>query len=448
MSDEHVKFDQYDDWLKDGSDVAAIVMRQWLKPIEEVAFGDDDKAVIFPPTYATSDNESPYNIDRFDDGTSVCQIDSVGSQANRMEPIFKREEYKSLVPEVIIQTNNGPINLLDAGHRAADAVVRFTFGPTAIDGDNNEASQKVEPLGQQLWNAYEAWHKSGDAEKLAKIAPTSIVFGSWDSRATQAKLPRIVRSVIRAYNVKELHRSAQYSTIAGQILGEGEADTRTEGAEAELGLTHVPAVKTHGGVEVHGGIRRDAMINLVALRSLSATSGKDEDNLTLRRYVLGLGLIAFTADQDGFLREGCHLVPDTNKQAKWSLVKHDGNKGVLPDLKSEALGFADAAARSFGVKKETITATFAPELANAVLAISDSKARKKLLRNGPITKESLAPSGDGPEAQLKKMKKPELHAECEKHGLPTEGKKDELVERLLEFHAAEKNAESDEETSE
>ena len=27
-----------------------------------------------------------YNIDRFEDGASVCQIDSVGSQANRIEP--------------------------------------------------------------------------------------------------------------------------------------------------------------------------------------------------------------------------------------------------------------------------------------------------------------------------------------------------------------------------
>jgi len=448
MSNDNV-LKQFDDWLKNDSSVAALVMRQWLKPVEEVAFGDGEKSVIFPPTYATGDNESPYNIDRFADGTSVCQIDSVGSQANRMEPIFKREEYKQLIPQVFIKRNpddDTPLSLLDAGHRAADAVVRFTFGPTA-DGDSTDKS--VEPLGQQLWNAYEAWHRRGDAEKLARIAPTSIVFGSWDSRATQAKLPRIVRSVIRAYNVKELHRSAQYSTIAGQIVGEGEAETKTEGAEAELGLAHVPAVKTHGGIEVYGGIRRNAMINLVALRSLAATSGKDEDNLRLRRYILGLALIAITADENGFLREGCHLVPDKDQSAKWSLVKHDGKNGDPPELTTDkAKTFAKEAANTFTVKRETITATFAPELANAVLAITDSKARKKLLRQGPITKEVLERAGGGLEASLKKMRKAELQTECEQHELPKDGTKAELIERLLAFHAVDANADSDEEKSE
>lgn len=395
MSNSNVNSHQFDNWLKEDSDIAALVMRQWLKPVEEAAFGDDDKAVIFPPTYAAGDNESPYNINRFDDGTSVCQIDSVGSQANRMEPIFKREDYKSLIPEVIIQTNNGPINLLDAGHRAADAVVRFTYGPAA-GGDNTD--KDVEPLGQQLWKAYEAWHRWGDAEMLARIAPTSIVFGSWDSRATQAKIPRIVRSVIRAYNVKELHRSAQYSTIAGQLLGEGEAETKTEGVEAELGFAHVPAVRTHGGVEVYGGIRRDAVLNLVALRSLSVTPHENENSedtqkrvLELRRYILGLALTALTADQDGFLREGCHLVPDANKPAEWSLVKHDGSNIAYHDFTSGAgvvKNFAQMAANEFMVMPGPITATFDVDLANKMLNLP-KETRKKVLREGPVTREAI-----------------------------------------------------------
>lgn len=36
------------------------------------------------------------------------------------------------------------------------------------------------------------------------------MFGVWDSRATGAKIQRIVRSVIRAYNVTETRRSATY----------------------------------------------------------------------------------------------------------------------------------------------------------------------------------------------------------------------------------------------
>ncbi len=112
MTDEQV-LRKFDDWLKDDSDVAALVMRQWLEPVE----GKD--AVVFPPTYAKpermrEDDWTGYNIDRFEDGTSVCQIDSVGSQANRMEPIFKRETYKHLVPQVVIKAGGKEINLLDA----------------------------------------------------------------------------------------------------------------------------------------------------------------------------------------------------------------------------------------------------------------------------------------------------------------------------------------------
>ena len=43
-----------------------------------------------------------------------------------MEPIFKREPYNSLVPQVIIEAGERRVNLLDAGHRAADAIVRFS----------------------------------------------------------------------------------------------------------------------------------------------------------------------------------------------------------------------------------------------------------------------------------------------------------------------------------
>jgi len=171
---------QYDGWLRDESEVAALTMRQRLVPIE----GED--AIFFPPTYPIDQNKAGYNIDRFDDGSSVCQIDSVGSQANRMEPIFKQKEYNHLVPQVVISAGDCSVDLLEAGHRAADAIIRFST------------------LGLEIHEAFLAY-KKGNAVPLSRIAPTSIVFGAWDSRATQVKLPRIVRSVIRAYNVRELY---------------------------------------------------------------------------------------------------------------------------------------------------------------------------------------------------------------------------------------------------
>ncbi len=351
---------QFDNWIEDDSTVAALVMRQWLESVE----GKD--AVIFPPTYPMT-RGTGYNIDEFKDGSNVCQIDSVGSQANRMEPIFKRKDYRQLIPQVLIETENEKLDLLDAGHRSADAIVRFST-----------------PLNSELFQAFNALRECGDAERLARIAPTSIVFGAWDSRSTQVKLPRIVRSVIRAFDVKEMHRSAQYTTIAGEILKDGEAETTERGVGAELGLTHVPAVMTHGGVVAVGGIRRDAVLNLVPLRSLGSTSGNLEDDAKLRRYILGLCLIAITAPQDTFLREGCQLVPMEGNLAEWSIVKHDGERSVFDMTHAHALDFAGAAAKEFGVEQAPRHAKFDRGLARKLMNVNANN-RKALLRQDPAT---------------------------------------------------------------
>lgn len=368
---------KYDDWLSDGSDVAALVMRQWLEPVE----GKD--AVIFPPTYTLDGTDAGsrfnkgdpvpgvykgqkgpmgYNLDWLDDGTSVCQIDSVGSQANRMEPIFTREKYKDLVPEVVVKAGEKTVNLLEAGHRAADAIVRFSD----LVGELETAFNDV---------------RAGNATGLAKLAPTSLVFGVWDSRGTQVKLSRVVRSVIRAFRVKPLHRSAQYIPAvdyADNGLLDAPEGKKQQDAMSELGLSHAPAPWSHGGVLVEQEIRRDATLNLVALRALRAGNGADP--LPLRRYILGLSLVAFTAPQETFLREGCQLVPDSDRPSKWSLVKHDGSREENFNLPHEqALEYATAAAKAFvvGPKKE---ATFDASAARE--ALGQSKEERKKVRRG------------------------------------------------------------------
>lgn len=351
---------RFDKWLKDDSSIAALVMCQWLVPVE----GKD--AVIFPPTYAKPERIKEedwlgYNIDRFEDGSSVCQIDSVGSQANRMEPLFKQESYNELVPQVIIKAGDKQVNLLDAGHRAADAVVRFS------------------DMAEDLDKAFLALKGEDDAEPLAKIAPTSLVFGAWDSRSTQVKLPRVIRSLIRAFNVKPMHRSAQYIP-AIEYVDEGLLDAPEgkpqQDAMSQLGLSHAPAPWTHGGVQVQGDIRRDVTLNLVALRALGAKS--EQDTLKLRRYILGLSLVGFTAPLETFLREGCHLVPDYERQAEWRLVAHDGQRDTAFNVShKDALEYAKKAAEAFGVdsgKKPTFSAKTAKE------ALGQSKEDRKKSR--------------------------------------------------------------------
>ena len=114
---------RFDVWFHDDGP-AALVLRESLQPASR------DASAIFPPTYApeqgAASKKSEYVIDQLKDGQSICQIDSVGSQGNRMEPLFKSAPYKTLVPQVAIVAGDQKVNLLDAGHRAADAIVRFS----------------------------------------------------------------------------------------------------------------------------------------------------------------------------------------------------------------------------------------------------------------------------------------------------------------------------------
>lgn len=329
----------FDTWLTDDGP-AALVIREHLMPVE----GHD--GVVFPATFAAGDNFSGgYNIDGEPNGKNLCLIDTVGSQANRIEPMFAKKKYAALVPQVVVKAGQKEVNLLEAGHRAGDAIVRCSA------------------LQQQLQDAFKAV-LNGNAEPLARIAPTSLVFGVWDSRDTQAKLPRLVASTIRAYNVRKLSRSAQYVPAAEYVstglLPEPESQTDKK-AYAERGFIHVPASGSHGGVIATDGIRRDATLSLAALRLLSA--GKDEKmTLVLRRYVLGLALTAFTQLPSGYLRQGCNLVIDPDKPREFIEVHGDGRRVPAKVTHEDAVRFATAASKAFGVGKN-ITVEFDRELA-------------------------------------------------------------------------------------
>ena len=317
----------------------ALTLRQKLLPVE----GSD--AVIFPPTYAGIG----YNIDTLSDGTKVATIDSVGSQANRLEPVFEQEPYADLVPDVSITYGNGKsLSILQAGHRLGDALVRST------------------EIASNVSKAFSDFLDTGDCESIAKLAPTSLVFGVWDSRDTQAKLPRIVQSVIRAWHVDTLKRSAQYNPPVDyaelEVFSEKEKEKQEGNAKSPLaqrGFVHVPATGEHGGVVVHGEIRRDLTVNLIALRRLESESSD-----SLRRYVLGLALAAATAPLDGFLRQGCLITPDPDVPANWEVVERSGTRESV-DLDADAvLAMAREAALAFGVGS-ALSVKFDKKLAQA-----------------------------------------------------------------------------------
>jgi CRISPR-associated protein Csb1 len=153
--------------------------------------------------------------------------------------------------------------------------------------------------------------------------------------------------------VRKLTRSAQYVPAAEYIaqgLLEDTDDKKTRDAYAERGFIHVPASGSHGGVIATGGIRRDATLSLSALRMVSA--GQDvKKTLSLRRYILGIALTAFTCPVSGYLRQGCNLVVNPDKPREFVEVYSDGNRVPSKLTHEDALAFAQAAAKEFGIGK-------------------------------------------------------------------------------------------------
>ena len=343
---------KYDHLLKD-SGPAAIVFKQWLKPV--------GSEVFFPPTYANPSQRKGdppvYNIDRFENAKhSVCVIDSIPSQANRIEPALGRVTDKEgkpirLVPQVVVKATVGTeetqVNLLEAGHRAADAVVQQSS------------------LREDITKAIRAY-RAGDASQLAKLAPTSLVFGMWDSRESGVKVPRLLNSIIRAYDVLEHRRSSQFNAAldfeaAGVVPGKGDKKL------SEVGMDGAPATFQHGGIEARGGICRDASLNLCTLRGIRGADEKQTE--ALQRYILGLSLVALTYfDGKIFnLRQGCQLVAIPEKPMTRTFINSDGTETSFEDNVEAVLAYAAAAAAAFGVGNDRADEKFDPKLAKAAL---------------------------------------------------------------------------------
>lgn len=406
-----------------------LIGQQKLKPTS--INPDEKKDIIFPPSYAGSEKgseeedesgDSVYNIDPpydpKDPAThkNVCVLDSIPSQANRMEPLFKERALAALVPqyEIKFPGETGCVNILDIGHRIADSAFRGT------------------ELRAKIVEGFNRYKKHRDARDIAKLGPTSLVFGVWDSRGTGVKIPRLVNSIIRAFEVVPLRRSAQYSPPINYnregLLPEGLTVKPTK-----YGLAPVPAPLKIGGVQVNGEIRRDFSLNLELLRDLRATLSEDEkkaitekykiehaqdseeasksgidaalkdaqrnEDLKLQRYILGIALLAFTATQRSTLRQGCQLVQ--NGDPSWQTITAKGNP-VPWSAPANMAEFSTTAANLFAVQQPAEPLEFKPELLKASIDADTAKKKPAAASSAvspfdPIEKAitALEPSANG-----------------------------------------------------
>ncbi len=392
-------------WLKDEG-LVALIIKQPLWPV------DDEDPVIFPPTYPMTtykgrvhtirdgdyrvsiqlppdskrdknknqeDQRPGYNIDRFPDGTNSCEIDSPQSQSNRIEPKFKTIKDGTLVPQIDIRVGKETVNLLDAGHRAADAIVRMSS------------------LADKFHDAFVA-AKSRNYFELAKYAPTSLVFGVWDSRSTYEKRQRLFKAHIRATNVLERTKSAQYTPAvdyvgAGAIAEDVETGKGEDSNLSAEGMKHALSTQTVGGVMLtdKSNLVRTVNVNLAGIRELRGS--KNEETEALQQYILALSLVAAASEPELNLREGCNLRFKGTPCAKLVHRSKDDEPLTLDPKQIEQ--FADDAAKEFFKiaeidfgKKDFSDAVFETGVAEDYLSKSAAE-RKKISQLGPITAATL-----------------------------------------------------------
>lgn len=331
--------------------VVAIVTRQ------EMMSATGSGGVIFPPTYKDEGSDDPtYNISNLGNGRNACTIDSVPSQANRIEARFVSEEpYRSLVPHVVVTAKvankrvgiefEKRVDLLEAPHRLADATVRF--------------SGKIE---KEAMDAFLDFQK-GNAIPIARLSPMSLLFGAWDSHVTWVKIHRALSALIEAENVHTRTRRGYY--LAKLTAAEINLEAVGEKAStlSNIGLDNAGA-KSLDGVVAEGAIYREAIGNLIALRD-NCRSPKQEERDLLFRYMMGLMLVAQTLPATGFLRQGCTLVCKGQAESYVRFV--DGTTKPFAVTHEEAIAYAKEQAKAFAVDPTEKSYDFSPALAKEAL---------------------------------------------------------------------------------
>lgn len=385
---------------------AAIRVTTHLTP----AGGDGDK--IFPPTY----EGGRYAIEQRrikDQLTNCVLLDSVQSQANRMEQALKQRAADVKLPHfrVTIPRGDGStiVTSLDAPHRVWDAIFRDSLW----DGQPFRAS----PVGKRLVRSA----PDEDATAFYEYAPTALLYGMWDSTSGEGGVGKVrwaravvsevigldaVRGRKTSSRIDPLGITADAATIYrsdkdGWTLDEKQAarDKAKKplpfGKDAKAGkpsaINHgniTPSIGKKGDEENSGGVSISeglqlTVLSLPQLRRLrfpaEGKGGAGPREHAGRTALAALALYAIAAArEDGYwFRSRCQLIP--RDAHKWELVGETA-QDVKPftlttEVARQLLDDAVADARNHGlVWTAPVELTPSPKLVELVRR-SDDKVR-------------------------------------------------------------------------
>ncbi|MEO7330530.1 MAG: type I-U CRISPR-associated RAMP protein Csb1/Cas7u [Minicystis sp.] len=385
---------------------------------------------MFPPTYMKERNATTkYAMEmRHIEGREVQTVllDSVASQANRLEEALLEGWRRSELPFPVVQVDFSKeeglqdleqITSLQAPHRIADALLR--------DSVLGGMPFRLTPIGKEITDA-----RPNHASAMYKHCPTALVFGVWDSTGPKgglgAKFQRCLVSEIVGIDVVTGVKTASridpagIQTKAGPVYKHKDPgqDWTVDPAEAELkGKTPVefsrsggdgkkgsPSAINHGNIppsidKEGGGVTmshavQTTVLSLAGLRRLrfqTSSAGeripedkRDEAETAARTALAALAVAAvvYQRDNDYDLRSRSILV--AKEPLTLEVVGRDGSEPARYSLsKTEAAALLVAAekkARGFGLgwDAKPVTLTPAPKLAGLIRKSRELTARGEI----------------------------------------------------------------------
>lgn len=384
----------YQNLLTSVKSASGLRLRIRLQPLYGVG------EIVFPCTVSGGKYQtSKRRIPGYDESVECTILDSVQSQANRMEDALLADIRAGniFLPHVVSDFSNveglkkpvGEITCFEAPHRIFDAILR----------DSVNTDGKHFPFTPEGAAAIKA--NSRDASAIFAISPASLLFGSWDSTGVSGglgeKYTRCVVSELVAVNVERAERAGTRvdplniaaSIDPGEILKRtkdeiwaGIAKNRKK-FEKPSRLNHSSVIWPEDSKPAHGGvtcdyIQQSTTLSLPALRQLGFPSGNLERSVAAQTVLAAISLhaAALNVERGWHLRSRCDLTLDEGQTAQWDTIGVDGGEHKLDSNTTRSLlKEAIAAAKQTGLQwhEEPIRLKPSPALADLVIKSQEAQ---------------------------------------------------------------------------
>jgi CRISPR-associated protein Csb1 len=360
--------------------------------------------IVFPCTVAGGKYQiSNRRIPGYDHSVSCSILDSVQSQANRMEDALLADiragkihlphletdfsDVEGLVKEI------GKITCFEAPHRIFDAILR--------DSVNGEGKHfPLTELGRKVTNA-----NAKDATAIFQVSPASLLFGSWDSTGVSGglgeKYTRCVVSEVVGINAEQAVRSgtridplnASLTVDPEKILKETKDEMWGLIAKNRKNLKK-PSELNHGSVPWDGGsekvphggvsvdyIQQSTTISFAALRQLHfPVGGKDQSSYAHAVLAaIALHAAALNTERGWHLRSRCDLTLDDGVSADWEIlgISAATKESLAADATRNLLKEAIAKAKEAGIPWNDDPIRLKPSPALQKLVVASQKAHRE-----------------------------------------------------------------------